>query len=181
MRHLCHQAAPDTALSRTLNKQLDTTRRGNSRYRAQWDVLPSQLLPSCIYTLFAFSSLFFLVMTNEDAWGSYPLCQLMSASRVPPHSTRQLSAHFGGEENKYRTRFPPPSPLGFRLGLADARQGPGWWGELLQVICTSKAAFASDPLSPCEQGVARFNCSFKGSPGLVSAEILGLTLPPRLP
>lgn len=52
---------------------------------------------------------------------------------------------------------------------------------LLQVICTSKAAFASDPLSPCEQGVARFNCSFKGSPGLVSAEILGLTLPPPPP
>lgn len=145
MRHLCHQAALDTALSRTLNKQLDTTRRGNSRYRAQWDVLPSQLLPSCIYTLFAFSSFFCLVMTNEDAWGSYPLCQLMSASRVPPQSTRQLSAHFGGEENKYRTRFPPPCPLGFRLGLADARQGSRLVGRAAAGYLHIKSSFCLRP------------------------------------
>lgn len=112
----------------------------------------------------------------RTAWGSYPPLPTDVSQSGPSAKHTPAVGPFRGEENKY-PRFPRPAPWVFGWEWQMQGRGTGWWGELLRVICTSKAAFASDPLSPCEQEVARFNCSFKGSPGLVSAEILGLTLP----
>lgn len=66
---------------------------------------------------------------------------------------------------------PHPAPWVFS---PPGRCKAGAGGESsLRVICTSKAAFASHPPSPCVRKVARFNCSFKGSSGPGPAEIFG--------
>lgn len=114
----------------------------------------------------------------RTAWGSYPpLPTDVSQSGPSEKHTPAVGLFRRGGEQTLDT-FPPPCPLGFQLGLADVRQGSRLVGRAAAGYLHIKSSFASDPLSPCEHEVARFNCSFKGSPGLASAEILGLTLPP---
>lgn len=114
----------------------------------------------------------------RTAWGSYPPSPTNVSQSGPSekHTPAVGSFRRGGKQTL--DTFPPPCPLGFQLGLADVRQGSRLVGRAAAGYLHIKSSFASDPLSPFEQEVARFNCSFKGSPGLVSAEILGLTLPP---
>lgn len=139
--------------TKELNKQPNISWRGDSRYHAKWDVLISQLLPRCIYTLFSS-----LVMTNEDCLGV--------PSPPPPGfslSPRQLLPRCRANS-------------GHCLSFCSEQQMRGRpVRELLRGICTSKAALPPRPV----RGAARANCSFKGSSGRVSAGMLGLTQPPH--
>lgn len=135
-----------------LNKQPNISWHSDSRYRAKWDVLISQLLPRCIYTVFSP-----LVMTNENCLGvpSPPPSSFSLSPRQLLPRRRANSGHCPSFCSEQQMRGRPVR-------------------ELLRGICTSKAALRSLPVC----GAARANCSFKGSSARVSAGMLGLTQPP---
>lgn len=117
----------------------------------------------------------------RTAWGSYPPSPTDVSQSGPSekHTPAVGSFRRGGESKRWPPPPPHPAPWVFGGDWQMQGRGAGWWGELLQVICTSKAALPPTLYHPASKRWLGLIALSKAAPVLSLLRFLGLTLPPH--